>query len=113
MNKPVEVTEYILPNGRRRSATVMLPSDAWDKAQALLNAGYVFEYEWLRTGDLSCTVADKALEADVGISVKRYDSMRIGAGERIHKAFEDLIEETYLAWAGHMTHAGTEWPSVK
>lgn len=61
---------YTLPNGRQSDES--FPADCkatYDMAQDVINAGYRFEGEVLRTGQVSLTVHDIEEEMDVAIEI--------------------------------------------
>jgi hypothetical protein len=59
MTYEIPVTQYLLPDGRRRQETYKTEdADLNQKAQNIINRGWRFEVEILRTGDVSLTVTD-------------------------------------------------------
>ncbi len=111
MTNMIPATEYMLPNGRRRETHISFDPDTYLKAKELYDAGYKLEFEFLRTGDISCTVADHQLETDVGLKVMFRDDIRkMTPGDMINKCMEQCVEATYTKWRVHNTLAGSPWP---
>ena len=65
----IEFTEYVRPHGRRETVHIERPRAVYDKAQAILAAGFHLEAEALSTGHASFTIADRKEEVDVDIEV--------------------------------------------
>jgi len=64
-----DVTQFLLPNGRRRNTTVQLPAK-WEEAyKSMQKSGYQFEAEILTTGEVSLTIATLTEGADVDIEI--------------------------------------------
>lgn len=55
---PIPFTEYVLPNGARKSITVKRSVEIEVMAQAIINKGFHFECEQLRNGVWSYTIGD-------------------------------------------------------
>jgi hypothetical protein len=56
--KPIPMTQFKYPNGRRVSVFVDRPDDIADKAALIMAAGYRFECEVLRNGLVHLTISD-------------------------------------------------------
>lgn len=54
----IPFTQYVLPNGKRKSLEITRPAEIMRKAYAILAAGYHFECEQLRDGIWSYTIGD-------------------------------------------------------
>jgi hypothetical protein len=79
----IPVTEYLLPDGFQTYKQIPVNMDVWSKATELMYAGYCFEMETLRSGSVSVTIADPALEEDVDIE--------IGPKDQTEQLFERMI----------------------
>jgi len=109
----LDLTEYILPNGRKESRQAEISEEHMQKAQQLIDAGYAFEYEFLRTNDCSATLADHKLGEDVAIELmffrdaqKLYDEGKAPSSV----LFEQLIDSPYKTWEGvGRPKAGEGW----
>lgn len=62
----IQLREYKLPNGRRIDREKAVDDETFAKAKLIVDSGFAFEFEWLRTGDASFTILDWELEEDVG-----------------------------------------------
>lgn len=65
----IPFTQYLMPDGRIRQIAIDRPKDICDKALDIIKAGYRFEAEMLRTGEISLTIFCIADEEDVDIEV--------------------------------------------
>ena len=70
----IEMTQFIAPNGERKTFLVERPEDIEAKAGEIIDAGYKFECEVLTTGQVSLTIADPSEGEDVDIEVTVNDS---------------------------------------
>lgn len=61
------VTQYLLPDGRQRSASITLPISIRDLYISMMSYHYRFEVKVLRTGQVSLTVSDD--EGDIDIEI--------------------------------------------
>jgi len=70
----IPFTEYVLPHGRQKTTYFQTDNDeVFAKAQQIIDAGYVFEIETLRTGEVSATIVDPVEEMDAAITVMPND----------------------------------------
>ena len=67
----IPFTQYLLPDGRKKSVSVDRSPRVNALAHALIDKGFVFECEVLSTGQVSVTISDG--EDDVEIKVVRND----------------------------------------
>jgi hypothetical protein len=65
----IPFTQYLLPDGRTRPGAVERSGDIEEKARRIIDAGFRFEAEVLRTGEVSLTVFDPEEEVDVDIEI--------------------------------------------
>lgn len=65
----IEFTEYILPNGRKKKKYFIRPLDIVEKADKIIEKGYRFEMEKLRTGEISITIFDPKKTIDIDIRI--------------------------------------------
>lgn len=79
----IEFTKYILPNGRKEKVFFIAPMDVVQKGNKILEKGYRFEIEELRTGQISMTISDPIEEMDVDI--------RICNKDKINENINDMI----------------------
>ena len=64
MTYEIEFTQYLLPDGRKVPTFFQTEDkEIYDKAQAIITAGYRFECEILRNGVCSFTITDERDEA--------------------------------------------------
>ncbi len=84
----IEFTEFMLPNGKRRPVNIDRPDQIEDKARKIVEAGYVFECEVLRTGMISLTVADPHEDRDVEIVL-------VPNGPQVPVGVDTLVERAY------------------
>lgn len=84
---PVHFTQYLTPDGRRRSAIVLRPTHVAQKAQELLDAGLHLEAEVLSTGEVSFTIASN--DEDLAIELAQN-------GPDVPKAVDKLILEFHV-----------------
>lgn len=78
--------QYLLPDGRRRDISIERDQLTEVKANAILDKGFHFEAEMLRTGDISLTIHDPENEEDVAIEICKN-------GPEVLKAVDKLILE--------------------
>ena len=56
----IPFTQYLRPRGRRRAVITHVPAALFEKVNAILDAGYVFESELLRDGNtVVLTITDR------------------------------------------------------
>jgi hypothetical protein len=84
----IKFTQYLRPNGRRETITVDRPQEIEDKANRIIETGFVFEAEVLTTGHVSLTVADREAEEDVAIRI-------CTNGPIVLDKIDEMISETY------------------
>lgn len=82
----IEFTQYLLPDGRRTTSEIERGAEVEAKAREIIDAGYRFECEVLRTGHVSLTIADPREEEDVAIVV-------VPNGPGIGEAVDKLVSE--------------------
>lgn len=85
----IPFTQYLRPDGRRILVKVERPPEIEAKAQAILDAGFVFECEILRNGHVSFTISDPKEEEDVAIELCVNDPL-------VSVAIDKLITEFNL-----------------
>ena len=54
--KPIEFTQFLMPDGRQATNTIQRPDPIADKAAELVSAGCRLEIEMLTTGQISMSV---------------------------------------------------------
>lgn len=84
----IPFTQYLRPDGERRSVSIDRPEEIERKALAIIQAGYVFECEELTTGYASLTITDPA-EGDMAIEV-------VPNGPAVPDAVDRLIQNFKL-----------------
>jgi len=84
----IPFTQYLRPDGRRRSVEIERPEDIERKALQIIQAGYVFECEHLTTGHASFTIADPVKGEDVAIEVVPSGPAVPDAVDRLVTAFD-------------------------
>jgi len=82
----IPFTQYLLPDGRKRSMSFAVKGESARKAMQIVDAGLLFEAEILTTGEVSLTVHDPDLEEDIAIVV-------VPNGPGMTDAVESLIEQ--------------------
>lgn len=85
--KSIPFTEYVLPNGRKISRIVGCYDDVAQKAFQIIEAGFRFEMEILRTGEVSLTIHDIGKGEDVAIE------LCLNNQDEFRKAVDRLITE--------------------
>lgn len=90
----IPFTQYMLPDGRKSKQNFATEDrDVWRNACILLNAGFCFEAEILRTGDVSFTVTNVE-DGDYEIAVCPNDASVVDAiGQMLSRACEKLQNE--------------------
>jgi hypothetical protein len=96
----IRFTQYLLPDGRRRSQWIDRPTDIEAMARELVARGCSFDIEILRTGDVSMTVQresddDEVLAHEICVN-----------GPTIPASVDTLVREAHAA-----LHADAEVPS--
>ena len=82
----IPFTQYLLPNGRKQEVTINRPKEIYDKAMAIIAAGYCFEIEVLRTGHVHMTISND--EEDLTCEV-------VPNGPEVLKAVDRMITRFY------------------
>lgn len=67
MTKPISFTQYLRPDGRKKSVTIEVDNSVAIKAQEILDKGFKFECEELLSGMCSFTIHDPEAERDASI----------------------------------------------
>lgn len=67
----IEFTQYLRPNGRKVLVGIDCSPEIQTLARQIIEKGYEFECEELRTGDVSLTITDPVEEQDVDIEIVR------------------------------------------
>ena len=92
----IPFTQYLLPDGRKRSVRINRPDEIATKAQRLIDIGCRLEIEMLRTGEISMSVEREPVgDDDDGVLAMevcnngpevpaRVDKMISEASERVH-----------------------------
>ncbi len=80
----IPFTQYLLPHGERRDELIEVAPDIAAKAASLIERGFTFECEILRTGQVSVTITDPQEEIDADIRV-------IANGPGVREAVEDMV----------------------
>lgn len=65
----IPFTQYCFPDGRREAVEIHLAEDVETKAHKLIEAGYRFEVEILRTNQVSATIVHPSDEYDAAITI--------------------------------------------
>lgn len=65
--RDVNFTQFLRPDGRKKTTAISMPDNVADKADAIVAAGYRFECELLTTGHVSFTISDN--DGDYAIKV--------------------------------------------
>lgn len=90
-------TQYVRPDGHRKTISIPCEQVLLDKAQTLIDANYVFEIEVLRSGLVSMTVekdeGDDVVCASHYICSNEPDSVRLNVEQLITEAF-DFVSKT-------------------
>ena len=86
----VTFTEYLLPDGKRRSLTITCEDEIADKANALRAEGWQFEIETLQTGKvhLDCCNDEEQLANEV--VEDRYSVVKRAIDNLISNAYDRL-----------------------
>lgn len=80
----VPVTQFMLPDGRRKAITVERPREIAERAHKIIGRGLRFEAEVLMTGQVSLTVSDPGEEVDLFIEISPN-------GPEVLEAFDRLV----------------------
>jgi hypothetical protein len=94
----IPFTEYVLPHGRRAIVNFLVPKDKENEAKKLLELGYEFSCEKLRTGDAVLYSNKKNLEDEttttalIIMSDKQYTREEII--KKLLDGFSQLIDRT-------------------
>lgn len=91
--KPVQFTQYLRPNGRRKAISIEVPDEVAALADHVCSKGYRFEVEELMTGHVSLTVCGPSLEEpgetdDIAIEL-------VNNGPDVPPAVERLVREAH------------------
>jgi hypothetical protein len=83
----IPIMEYRLPNGSKHPQEIERSDEVEAKARKIILAGFCFEAEVLRTGEASQTIADKAIEQDIAITISHLGDE---AGTALDKMITDF-----------------------
>lgn len=83
------MTQYLLPDGRKRHTYMPAPDAVFAKAQSIMDAGMRFEAEVLNTGDVSTTITHPDY-GDLDITIH-------ANGPGLHEAIHAMIERFDLS----------------
>lgn len=89
----IPFTQYLLPDGKLENTGFVASDEVEAKALAVIQAGYRFECEILRTDQVSLTVFDKKEEVDVEIEI-------VENGPGVPLAVARLVERAYTRISG-------------
>lgn len=84
----VPVTQFLLPDGRKREVSINRPKAVADQALEVIATGLRFEAEILSTGEVHMTVADTEESLDL-------HSVLVRNGPQVPEAFDRLV---HVAW---------------
>lgn len=67
---PVPFTQYLLPDGRKRSTSIEMPPEIEALAKEIIGAGAHFDIEVLQTGvvSMTCEKGDKVLSIELSVN---------------------------------------------
>lgn len=82
----IPFTQYTLPDGKKSEVSIDRPPEIYDRAMAIIAAGFHFECEKLRTGQSSLTIGDK--DGDYAHQICSND-------ERDNREAVDALVKTY------------------
>ena len=81
----IPFTQYLRPDGRKRSTFISVHTDVAKKARSIMARGLAFECEVLATGEASFTITDPE-EGDLDIRV-------VPNGPGVRDAIECMVRE--------------------
>lgn len=85
----IQFTQYMLPNGRKSQVTIERSAEIEAKAQKIIEAGYDFECEMLRTGEIHLDCCNT--ERQIAVEVVPNGPEVVAAVDRIvERAFQSL-----------------------
>jgi hypothetical protein len=94
----IPFTQFLRPNGEKRSVSIERPADIAEKAFKLIDAGYTFEIEELRTGDISMEVWGWEDAESLAMKICENGPMVVQCVDKmINEAFEKLSEKSVSA----------------
>ena len=99
MTYTIPFTQYMLPNGARRSATFECNEETYAQSKRLLEDGYYFDAEILSTGmvSLTCEEEDRLVNIEV-----------VANGPDVVQAVERLVAESYATVFGETNDGSGE-----
>lgn len=85
----IQFTQYLRPNGRKSQVTIERSAEIEVKAQKIIDAGYNFECEVLRTGEIHLDCCN--MEREIAVEVVPNGPEVVAAVDRIvERAFQSL-----------------------
>jgi hypothetical protein len=84
----LEFIQYCLPGGRRKPASCEVSDEMGAMADKIIEKGFRFECEILRSGEVSLTISDPEEERDVCIKICEN-------GPKVNECRDALIREGY------------------
>lgn len=94
--KPLEFTQYLQPDGRKKQVVTMVSEEIHIMAEAIIEAGNRFECEVLRTSQVSLTITNDEF-GDVAFEV-------VPNGPAVPEAIERMIRRYHARM-----QIGREW----
>lgn len=93
----IPFTQYLLPDGRAKVVDMKVdqPSTARMASEILMEKGYRFEFEILRTGVVSVTCANTLQEMDIAIDLCANDPVAIkrSVGKVVAEAYRHIFPD--------------------
>lgn|SRR5690242_20265572 len=104
---PIPFTQYERPNGKKTHIEITRPEAIETMAQEIIDKGYVFECEKLRTNEVSFTVTDTRLDGhgDICHRICATDrAVPVTVDELVKAAYKMLIgpTEAVMRRRGHV-----------
>jgi hypothetical protein len=88
----IPFTQYLLPDGRKKSTFIGVHIDVADRAREIIAKGLAFECELLTTGEASFTITDPE-KGDLDIRV-------VPNGPGVREAIEEMVRSLPLDGGG-------------
>lgn len=103
MNKPIQFTQFMRPDGRRKPVTIDRPEEVADKAALVIEAGgrFAVEHAWTGHASFTCEWRDQ----DIAIKVCENGPAVLDAVDRV---VEDALQYIRSVASGAIKHGGDD-----
>lgn len=91
----IPFTQYLLPDGKKRTVYIMMPDETEDQAQKLIDFGCHFDIEILTTGlvSMTCEMDDATLGIEICTNGPAIDTAITNLVSRSTQSMKELFKK--------------------